>query len=202
VTVTTPRRMQRADRERQLLDVAAAEFGSRGYAHASMDRIAEEAGVTKPLLYNYFGSKDGLAVACVDRAGARLVEAVAAAQTGPALGRVTQTLAAIFRTLEGSRYDWSVLYDATLRPGTEPWDRARKHRRALARLGAEGVREVVPAEAGTRLDADLTTHLWFNTVSATVAWWFDHPRESADDMERRLARILGSLVAALTEESR
>ncbi len=164
-----------------------------------MDRIAEEAGVTKPLLYNYFGSKDGLAVACVDHAGARLVEAVAAAQTGPALGRVTQTLTAIFRILEGSRFDWAVLYDATLRPGTEPWERARKHRRALARLRADGVREVVPA--GDRLDADLATHLWFSGVSAAVAWWLDHPRESADAMERRLSRIAAALVEALAEEA-
>lgn len=192
--------MQREDRERQLLEVAAAELGSRGYAHASMDRIAEQAGVTKPLLYNYFGSKDGLAVACVDRAGGRLVEAVAAAQTGPAIGRVTQTLAAIFRTLEVNRYDWAVLYDATLRPDTEPWEHARTHRQALARLGAEGVAQVVPADGARLLDADLTTHLWLNSVSAAVAWWLDHPEESADDMDRRLARIVGSLATALTHD--
>ena len=189
--------MQRADRERQLLQVASAEFGTRGYAHASMDRIADEARITKPLIYNYFGSKDGLAVACIDEAGVRLVDAVAAAQTGPVLGRVPQTLAAIFRTLEESRYDWAVLYDATLRPGTEPWERARKHRQALARLGAQGVREVVPADGKGRLDADLTTHLWMNSVSAAVAWWLDHPKESAEDMEERLGRIMTSLVEAL-----
>jgi AcrR family transcriptional regulator len=194
--------MQRADRELQLLEVAAAELGTRGYAHASMDRIAEGAGVTKPLLYNYFGSKDGLAVACIDRAGTRLVDAVAAAQTGPVLGRVTQTLSAIFRALDDSRYDWAVLYDATLRPDTPPWERARKHRRALARLGAQGVREVVPADGGKRLDADLATHLWFNSVSAAVGWWLDHPKESADDMERRLARITAALAASLTEAAR
>ncbi len=165
-----------------------------------MDRIAEQAGISKPLLYNHFGSKDGLAVACVDRAGKRLVDAVAAAQTGPALGRVTQTLSAIFRTLEDSRYDWAVLYDATLRGDTEPWQRARKHRRALARLGAEGVSEIVPPGGRARLDADLTTHLWTNSVSAAVSWWLEHPKESADDMEQRLARIVTALLVAAKGE--
>ena len=50
----------RADREQQILDAAVAEFGERGYAHASMAAIAQRAGMSKPLVYEYFGSKEGL----------------------------------------------------------------------------------------------------------------------------------------------
>jgi len=189
--------MARDDRELQLLDVASMEFGMRGYAHASMDRISEQAGVTKPLLYNYFGSKDGLSVACIDRAGQRLVEAVAAAQTGPSLHRVPETLAAIFRTLEANRYDWSILYDATIRPDTEPWECARVHRRALARLGAQGVREVLPEVGLGRLDASLATHLWLNSVSAAVSWWLENPNQTAEAMEHRLSRIGNAVLSTL-----
>jgi len=42
-------------RRRQLLDVALAVFGESGYHDASMDSVAEAAGVTKPVLYQHFG---------------------------------------------------------------------------------------------------------------------------------------------------
>ena len=43
-------------RRRQLLDVATDVFGEAGYHEASMDTVAEAAGVTKPVLYQHFGS--------------------------------------------------------------------------------------------------------------------------------------------------
>ena len=60
----------RADRERQLVGLAVAEFGARGYLRASIIDVAQAAGVSKPLVYSYFGSKEGLALACVHEAGA------------------------------------------------------------------------------------------------------------------------------------
>jgi AcrR family transcriptional regulator len=68
------RRMSRADRERQMLDVAEAVFGERGYQGTSMEEIAERCGVSKPMLYEYFGSKDGLFIACLDRSKAELLD--------------------------------------------------------------------------------------------------------------------------------
>ncbi len=49
-----------------MLDVAAEVFGEQGYAGANMDEIAARCGVTKPMLYNYFGSKKGLFQAVSD----------------------------------------------------------------------------------------------------------------------------------------
>ena len=97
----------RADREQQILDAAVAEFGGRGYAHASMAAIARRAGISKPLVYEYFGSKDGLYLACLNRAGTHLVGRVAAAQGGTTLRRAGDTLAAIFSALDGRRLDWA-----------------------------------------------------------------------------------------------
>src|SRR4051794_17691230 len=66
--------MSRADRERQMLDVAEKVFAEQGYRAVSMDDIAERVGVSKPMLYEYFGSKDGLLSACIARCGAELYE--------------------------------------------------------------------------------------------------------------------------------
>ena len=40
-----------------------------GYAAVTMDDVAAKVGVTKPLLYNYFGNKERLYIACMERAG-------------------------------------------------------------------------------------------------------------------------------------
>ena len=62
-------RLSRADRMEQTLEVAHVLFAARGFAAVTMDDIAAEVGVTKPLLYNYFGNKERLYVACMERAG-------------------------------------------------------------------------------------------------------------------------------------
>ncbi|MET9442952.1 TetR/AcrR family transcriptional regulator [Streptomyces sp. NPDC006610] len=72
------KRMPRAVREQQMLDAAVRIFGQRGYMAASMDDIAELAGVSKPLVYLYLNSKDDLFTACIRREGAALTEAVRA----------------------------------------------------------------------------------------------------------------------------
>ena len=69
----------RADRMEQTLLAAHALFAERGYAAVTMDEIAAAVGVTKPLLYNYFGNKERLYIACMERAGDALTATVAEA---------------------------------------------------------------------------------------------------------------------------
>jgi AcrR family transcriptional regulator len=63
-------------RRRQLLDVALDVFASRGYHEASLDDVAEAAGVTKPVLYQHFGSKRDLYLELLRDVGSKLMEAV------------------------------------------------------------------------------------------------------------------------------
>jgi AcrR family transcriptional regulator len=56
-----PRRQQnRLNRERAILEAALTVFAAQGYSGTTMDAVAAEAGVTKPTLYSYFPSKEGL----------------------------------------------------------------------------------------------------------------------------------------------
>ncbi len=112
-TRTPRRRIGRAEREQQILDAALAVFSERGYQSASMDAVAERVGVTKPVLYTHFGSKDGLLLACIARARAELLEvttAAAAAADGPEemLRRCTW---AFFDHLERREPAWKLLYE-------------------------------------------------------------------------------------------
>ncbi|MBJ8344852.1 TetR/AcrR family transcriptional regulator [Antrihabitans sp. YC2-6] len=185
----------RGEREQQILDVAAAEFASRGFTGASMASIAERAGISKPLIYSYFGSRDQLHLACIRRAGEPLVAAVAAAQTDvPAGARAARTMAAIFAALAEHRFDWAVLYDPTLPSDTISGAAAHDYRKALNGMGAAGATEVLAAEQNTDPDdRSLLTHIWFGTVSAVVRWWQDHPEHTADDMAKRCERIFSAL---------
>ena len=59
-------------RRRQLLDVALDAFAERGFHRTSMDDVAEAAGVTKPVLYQHFGSKRELYLELLDDVGRQL----------------------------------------------------------------------------------------------------------------------------------
>ena len=72
-------RTPRAVREAQMTAAAERLFSERGYHGVSMDEIAAASGITKPMLYEYFGSKEGLFLACMERARAKLFEAIAGA---------------------------------------------------------------------------------------------------------------------------
>src|SRR3989442_8903266 len=63
---STRRRMRGPERRAQLLAVARRVFGRNGFHSASMDTVAKEAGVTKPILYDHFPSKKHLYVALLD----------------------------------------------------------------------------------------------------------------------------------------
>jgi AcrR family transcriptional regulator len=66
------------DRERtqaEILDVATGEFAEHGYSGARVDEIAERTRTTKRMLYYYFGSKEGLFVAVLERAYAAIRDA-------------------------------------------------------------------------------------------------------------------------------
>src|SRR5437588_6793871 len=93
-------RIPRAERERDMLRAAEEVFGERGYHGASMDEIAARAGITKPMLYSYFESKEGLFAACGEAAAELLTERIghAAAQRGlPPDQRLWSGLVSVFQ---------------------------------------------------------------------------------------------------------
>lgn len=70
-----PAPQRRRDRERtraEILDVAFAEFAEKGFSGSNTDAIAQRAGVTKRLIFYYFGSKEGLFVAVLEMAYERI----------------------------------------------------------------------------------------------------------------------------------
>ncbi|MFI1654942.1 TetR/AcrR family transcriptional regulator [Streptomyces sp. NPDC020472] len=192
----------RADREQQILAAATEEFGRHGYEATTVAAIAVRVGVTKPLLHQYFGSKQGLYLACLDPIGDRLLDAVRTAMAGhdtDAPPTPLRVLSALFTALDGQRAAWFVLYDPTLPPGSDAARRAAHYRDAIDGLAATGTAELLHA-AGTAdpLDADALKHAWRGLCTALVRWWINHPDQSPEAMTRRCARLTEAAHGILT----
>ena len=130
----TDRRLPAHERRTQLLDVAIEVFAARGYHGASMNQVAEAAGVTKPVLYQHFPSKRELYREVLEDVGSRLEDAItkAAAEAGAP----RQKVEAGFRTY----FAWVASERASRDPGRgrgRPsdgwWTRRCRPRRGTAR---------------------------------------------------------------------
>lgn len=59
--------MTSAERREQLIDISRVLFAERGFEGTSIEEIASRAGVSKPIVYEHFGGKEGLYAVVVDR---------------------------------------------------------------------------------------------------------------------------------------
>jgi AcrR family transcriptional regulator len=75
-------RMTGKERREQLLDIGRALFAERGFEAASIEEIASRANVSKPVVYEHFGGKEGLYAVVVDREMSHLLDLVTSALTG------------------------------------------------------------------------------------------------------------------------
>jgi AcrR family transcriptional regulator len=95
-----------------MLDAAATVFSRRGYHRATVDEIADAVGISKPMVYLYFGSKEDLFGAVVHREATRLnrtiTDAVAAGTTP--YEQLRRGLEAFLMFVAEHRDGWSVLY--------------------------------------------------------------------------------------------
>jgi AcrR family transcriptional regulator len=75
-------RMSGKERREQLLDIGRTVFADRGFDGTSVEEIAEKAGVSKPVVYEHFGGKEGLYAVVVDREVSRLLDRITASLVG------------------------------------------------------------------------------------------------------------------------
>lgn len=69
-------RMSGQQRRAQLLDVSRGLFAERGFEATSIEEVAHRAGVSKPIVYEHFGGKEGLYEVVKDREVQRLIERI------------------------------------------------------------------------------------------------------------------------------
>lgn len=168
-------RMPRAEREQQMLDVAHDLFARRGYAAVAMSDVAEAVGVTKPLLYNYWGNKERLFLACMERSAEALFAAVLTGvgeQDEPGAS-ARAGLHAFFAFLEAEPAAWRVVFDETLPAHGEIATRVGQERERLTALVAEAFLTQIakPKRPKARAEVEALSHAVFGAAEALARWW-------------------------------
>ncbi|MDM4721880.1 TetR/AcrR family transcriptional regulator [Micromonospora sp. WMMA1363] len=186
----TFKRLPRAVREQQMLDAAVKVFSRRGYHAASMDEIADNAGISKPMVYAYLGTKEELFVACLHREGTRMMQAIAGAVAPdlPADQRLWRGLRAFFGFVGAHRDGWAVLYRQAR--GEQPFAGELAAMRArLVEVAAGMLDHALRAEGHEVAETELEV-VAYALVGATESladWLADH---SEADPEKTATRMM------------
>ena len=197
----SPRRLPRAERERQILDVAHARFARDGYARVTMDGVAAEVGVTKPLLYAYWGNKERIYLACLEQDAERLLETVGeAVGSAPDPAEATAVgLRSFFDFVSRESGAFRVLFDETLPTGGEIAQRVHEHREQIVALVATTLLSELPPRARekARVEVEALSTAVMGAAEALARWWLrsGEPIPAEDAAELLIATVVPGLRA-------
>ncbi len=168
----------------QTLTAAHGLFAERGYAAVKMDEIAAAVGVTKPLLYNYFGNKEQLYIACMERSGDALTKTVAEAVAATASpGEATNAgVRAFFAFLDSDRAAWAVLFDETLPQSGDVADRVAEYRGQILGMVSGTLLAQLPERQrdAARVEVEALSTALFGAAEALARWWLRTEALSAE----------------------
>jgi AcrR family transcriptional regulator len=194
----------RADREAQIVETACQAFGRSGFAGTSVADIADAAGISKPLIYNYFGSKEGLYAVCVQHAAEVLTgEIERTADSGTVgLARAVVTLDGMFRVLAPQPWLWHLVFDSTAPRDAATEEVLAAYERRIFDFGIEGVSELLRlAGNDDPTDASAMRAVWENVFRTLVNWWLEHPDETPEAMTERCVRLFSAVFGEIDVDS-
>ena len=172
----TATRLKRHEREQQLLDAALTLFGERGYQGTSIEDIARAAGVTRPIIYSHFGSKDGAYLACLRRARndleVRMIEA--ADPDGSLADQLTGCVNAYFAFVDRGSPAWQLLYGGGAAVAGPAAAEAARLRFATVERIAKLIRDAAPEI--DRRSAAAFAHAVSGAGEQLAKWWQQNPR--------------------------
>jgi AcrR family transcriptional regulator len=168
-------RVPRPVRERQLLDIAEDLFARHGFDAISIEDVARRAGITRPVVYDHFGSKEGLYLACVRRARREFEQHLgqAVAEVSDPREQLLRGGDAFFEMLERDPRRWSILFSvpAPLQ-GEFGADLAQQRRNTVARI-ADLLTPLLPGVEPQRVEA--YAHAISGAGEQLGRWWLANP---------------------------
>lgn len=175
--------MTGAQRRQQLIEVARGLFAERGYEGTSIEEIAQRAGVSKPIVYEHFGGKEGLYAVVVDREMETLLEMVTASLSkNRSLYRIQQVALALLTYMEERTDGFQILVRG---------ESAGVSKNGETRYGSllndaiSQVEHILASDFEKRgFDASLApmyAQALVGMVSVTAQWWLD-VREPAKEV--------------------
>ena len=168
--------MSGTERREQLIGVGRTIFAARGFEAATVEEIAAKAGVSKPVVYEHFGGKEGLYAVVVDREMATLLAAITTVLTGGGSTRsvVERGALALLDYVDTSTDGFRILVrdsPAGLSTGTFASLIGDIATQVEALLAAEFHRRRLDAKA-----AAIYAQMLVGMVALTGQWWLDNRR--------------------------
>lgn len=195
----TPSRVRMTGKQRreQLLDIGRALFAERGFDGTSIEEVASQAGVSKPVVYEHFRSKEGLFAVVVDREMEQLLGAITAALESNAYPRVILERAAfaLLDYIETSTDGFRILVrDSPVPQSTGGFA-------SLISDAASQVEHILAAEFKSRgIDAKhapMYAQMLVGMVALTGQWWLDVRRPKKTEVAKHLVNLAWNGLAGM-----
>jgi AcrR family transcriptional regulator len=182
------RRLTATARRAQLIDVGRAVFAKRGYEATSVEEIAEHAKVSKPIIYEHFGGKEGLYAVVVDREMEYVVRRIAEAiATGAPRERVERAALAFLTYVKDHPDGFAVLAHGA------PVASATGGMSSLLNDVAERVGDVFAStfkDAGyDPKAAPIYAHALIGMVTSVGQWWIETRKPSVEEVANHIAAL-------------
>ncbi len=177
-----------AERRAQLIGVGRAVFAEHGYEGTAVEQIAERAKVSKPIIYEHFGGKEGLYAVIVDRemdyVSRRIAEAIS---TGTPRQRIEAATLAFLTYVKDNPDGFAVLSKDA------PVSAARGGMSSLLGELAERVGDIFTASfkaAGyDSKAAPIYAHALVGMVTFVGQWWTETRKPSVEDVAKHVAAL-------------
>lgn len=189
-------RMSAAQRREQLIEVSRGLFAAKGYDGTSVEDVAAHAGVSKPVVYEHFGGKEGLYAVVVDREVRTLLTSLQAALAdGSPRALVSQAATALLDYIEGSPDGFRILV-RDRPPGATSGQFA-----TILNDIATRVEHILMAQFEQRgLDPDtapMYAQMLVGVVGQTGQWWLDVRRPAKEDVVAHVVNLTWNGLAGL-----
>jgi len=200
---TTPSarsRMTGKQRREQLIQVGRKLFADKGFEGTTVEEIAAKAGVSKPVVYEHFGGKEGLYAVVVDREIAALLGGITGALSAELGSRQTleRTAMALLEYIESSTDGFRILVRDS------PAGQATGSFASLISDVATQVEHILAAEfKRRRLDpktAPLYAQMLVGMVALTGQWWLDSRKMKKADVAAHLVNLAWNGLAGLEKK--
>lgn len=183
----TRTRMSAAKRRQQLVEVGRRIFAENGYDAATVEDIAAAAGVSKPVVYEHFGGKEGLYAVVCDRELAYLGAEITDALEGEgSRRRIERAAMALLRYVEERTDGFRILVRESYPAGGSSYS-------TLLNDATASVTYILEEEFVARGFDPVTTSVYAQAlvgmVSGTAQWWLDVRTPSKEEVAAHIVNL-------------
>ena len=177
------------ERRQQLLDVAKALFAEKGYEATSVEEIAHRAHVSKPVVYEHFGGKEGIYAVVVDREMHALLDMMTGALDEPAHPKVLleRAAGALLDYVDNSADGFRIMVrNSPVATSTGTFS-------SLLNDIASQVEHILAVQFGSRgydrALAALYSQALVGMVALTGTWWLEERKPNRDEVAAHLVNL-------------